>query len=601
MGALVAQGYLRKGDVQRLRDARDLLLDARVALHRVSGGKTDQLTLQDQDAVAELLGVSDADTLVRSIGEAARAVVWIGTDMWTRLRSSERGPSGRGPGEHRVDDLVTLRDGRVCLLRTASIDAATVLHVAARAAELRAPFERDTLERLATLDVVEWTPEARDQFIALLRVGHPAIPVFETLDHEGLLVRLLPEWAHVRGRPQRNAYHRFTVDRHSLEAVAECVAVLDDAVTGRVGGPDDGFDGRVACHTRSTSCCWQRCCTTWARGARATIRWWGSSTRERSQRGSVSMSRALMISPGWCAITCSWPTPRRDVDLSDEVTISRFGREAATTERLELLYVLTLGDSRATGPAAWGGPKAALVRELFSKTRHWLEDGVMRSDTARADELFVEFADARAAREPVVRWQNAGHGMLRCIVVAPDQIGLLAAVTGTLTLLGFDVEHAAAFTDDAGMAIETFTGSHRFGRLGSDEERAEAAATVIASLAGDVELDQPLRDRAQRYRTAVTRPEQRNVRVTVDTDASESATIVEVFAPDDVGVLARVAAVFAELGCDVSQAMVSTHGDRVVDVFYLRDATGGKIVDERTLDSLRATVLNRLASAVALD
>src|SRR5262249_45747795 len=57
--------------------------------------------------------------------------------------------------------------------------------------------------------------------------GENAVPVFEALDHEGVLVRVLPEWEHVRSRPQRNAYHRFTVDRHLLEAVAECAKLLD--------------------------------------------------------------------------------------------------------------------------------------------------------------------------------------------------------------------------------------------------------------------------------------------------------------------------------------------------------------------------------------
>ena len=75
--ALVAQGYVRPGDTQRLRAARDVLLDARVALHRVTGGRSDQLTLQDQDAVARLVGATDADAHVRAIGESAREVVWI--------------------------------------------------------------------------------------------------------------------------------------------------------------------------------------------------------------------------------------------------------------------------------------------------------------------------------------------------------------------------------------------------------------------------------------------------------------------------------------------------------------------------------------------
>jgi [protein-PII] uridylyltransferase len=91
------------------------------------------------------------------------------------------------------------------------------------------------------------------------------------------------------------------------------------------------------------------------------------------------------------------------------------------------------------------------------------------------------------------------------------------------------------------------------------------------------------------------------VRVLVDTDASEHATVVEVHAPDDVGLLARVATVFVDLELDVDQAIVSTVGDRVVDVFYLQDTTGTRFAHRHAVESLRATLLSRLTAAVTLD
>ena len=69
-------------------------------------------------------------------------------------------------------------------------------------------------------------------------------------------------------------------------------------------------------------------------------------------------------------------------DLSDPATITRFARAVGDPERLDLLYVLTIGDSRATGPAAWSTSKAALVRELFVKTDTLFEEGVVVSETA---------------------------------------------------------------------------------------------------------------------------------------------------------------------------------------------------------------------------
>src|SRR5262249_56970465 len=97
------------------------------------------------------------------------------------------------------------------------------------------------------------------------------------------------------------------------------------------------------------------------------------------------------------------PAPRRD--LSEETTITRFGRLVGTTERLDLLYVLTVGDSRATGPAAWGPTKAALVRELFAKTDSLLERGVVGAGLdAHRRETLAPHAELLARRELAVSW-----------------------------------------------------------------------------------------------------------------------------------------------------------------------------------------------------
>ena len=59
------------------------------------------------------------------------------------------------------------------------------------------------------------------------------MPVIEALDQAGLMARLLPEWELVRSKPQRNSYHRFTVDRHLVEAAAEAATLVR-----RVARPD---------------------------------------------------------------------------------------------------------------------------------------------------------------------------------------------------------------------------------------------------------------------------------------------------------------------------------------------------------------------------
>ena len=117
-------------------------------------------------------------------------------------------------------------------------DPTLVLRASTAAAARGLRLARSTLDRLAEdIDPDDWRQRWPDgalaEFVALLRQGHRAIDVFEALDQRGLLVELLPEWDPVRSRPQRNAYHRYTVDRHLWEAAANAAALTD-----RVSRPD---------------------------------------------------------------------------------------------------------------------------------------------------------------------------------------------------------------------------------------------------------------------------------------------------------------------------------------------------------------------------
>ena len=179
---------------------------------------------------------------MRDLAATARTVAWLVADVFARLEDAERGPGGRLARRDRdLGDGVLVRDRRVAFAADAPLDGTLVLRAAAAAADLKTPFDRASLERSRGIGDVDWDVGTRDAFVALLRAGRGAVPVFEALDQAGVLTRLLPEWDRIRSLPQRNAYHRFTVDRHLLEAVAECAELLDD----------DGFDGNVARRARA--------------------------------------------------------------------------------------------------------------------------------------------------------------------------------------------------------------------------------------------------------------------------------------------------------------------------------------------------------------
>ena len=100
--AAEADDVLAGGDAEALREAYDVLLDARVELHRVTGRRGDVLALQDQDAVADRLRLGDADALMAGVSAAARTISWISDEAWHRVRVAQGafGPLGR-PGASR--------------------------------------------------------------------------------------------------------------------------------------------------------------------------------------------------------------------------------------------------------------------------------------------------------------------------------------------------------------------------------------------------------------------------------------------------------------------------------------------------------------------
>ncbi len=176
----------------------------------------------------------------------------------------------------------------------------------------------------------------------------------------------------------------------------------------------------------------------------------------------------------------------------------------------------------------------------------------------------------------IVEWDRLADGNWQCAVGADDRPGLLAGVAGGLSLVGFDIVSATAHSLPDGRAAEIFVGSDTFDRLGDETGQKRATETIEGVLAGSVPLEEGLAARREVYGDTEVRDPSTEVRIKVFQEASADSTVVEVFAPDEIGLLATVAGVLADLDFDVTVAKVSTTGELAVDVFYVRDR-GGKI------------------------
>jgi [protein-PII] uridylyltransferase len=570
----VAAAQVADPPSERVRAAAEVLLDVRGELHRrtSSGGRrvVDRLLLQEQDAVAAALGYADADELMAGVSGAARTVAFASDTTWRRIRPAPpRRLLGRRaapvPRRRPLAEDVVEQDGEVVLARDAdpSRDAGLVLRAAAAAARADLPVAPHTLVRLADCPPlpVPWPRAALDDLVGVLAAGPAAVHVVEALDQAGLLTRLLPEWEWVRSKPQRNSYHRFTVDRHLVETAAGAAAL-----TRRVARPDllllgsllhDIGKGLPGDHTEV--------------GMRVVAELAPRlGLDEHDTRVLVAMVEHHLLLPDVAT--------RRD--LADPATARAVAAAVGSVEVLELLHALTEADSLATGPAAWSSWKAGLIDDLVRRTERLLAGAPAPSPAPLAEWQRVLAASGGLAVEAV------GDEVT---VVAADRPGLFSVAAGVLALHRLDVRSASAFID-GGTAVLVFRVSPRFGAL---PDWSVVRADVRRAVDGELDLAPQLAAREAAYAPRSSAPVAPATVRMVD-DASDTATVVEVRAPDGLGVLHRITGALAECGLDVRTAHISTLGADVVDAFYVEVPGGGKLLDEGVRARVAAEVLAAL-------
>ena len=561
----VAAAWVAPAPGPKVRTAYEQILDARHALHEVTGRRLDRLVLEEQDEVARALGLLDGDVLLRMLAGAARTVAYA-VDHAFRQADRLRGRRlRRRQAERRpLADGVVEQDGEVVLARAAdpANDPCLVLRAAAAAAQAGLPLAPRTLDRLTECPPlpVPWPAAARDSLLALLGAGQAAVSVWEALDTEGLVTALIPDWERVRNRPQRNPLHTFTVDRHLAEAAAHAAAL-----TREVARPDllllaallhDVGKGWPGDHSVTGEVV----------------------ARDVGRRmGLPAPDVELVASAVRLHLLLPMIATRRDLD--DPVTVKQVATTVRSRALLELLHALAIADGLATGPAAWNDWKATLVADLVRRVEAVLDGDPMPGPAPLRDDQLALAAEGGPAA--IVRGSEV-------TVVAPDRPGLLWRAAGVLASHRLAVRSANA-SSVGNTAVTVFDVEPEFG---DPPDATLVAADLRRMLQGRLDVE----DRLDRRARAV-RPRAASVpapKVSLVDDASDTATVVEVRAHDAPGLLWRVGRALGECGLDVRAARVETLGAEVVDVFYVTDGDGKPLAGE----DLRRTIVHSVLAAL---
>ena len=553
--------------LDRVARAELVLSNVRDALHDQTGRNRDQLLLPEQDRVAALLDYSDADALMLDVAKAARSVDYVMDLTWNRIDEGKpRSFFKREKSEVVGKGLVTSgREVEIADEHEIANDPGLGLRAAAIAAQKGLPISIESCIALAenfSPIAVPWPRQSREDLVSLIGAGSSMIRVFEALDQESLIAKWIPEWEHVRFLPQRNVLHRHTVDRHMLET-----AVRASLLTRTVHRPDLLLIAALL-HDIGK----------------------GFPNKDHSEYGEeliASVGERLGFSSADTAtlallvkhhLLLSSVATRRDLD--DPETINFVVGAIDSPETLEILHALSIADGEATGRAAWSDWKAGLVSDLVSRCLAAMS-GIK---PASKPELTEEQLRKLSTKELDVSI-TPGESTYEIEILAPDQVGLLAAVAGVFSISRMDVRSARTRTHQDFVLMKWNVALDANAPL---PERDRFIELLKKALDGEIDLNRKIDDRIDTYRKYPGIPVPPPV-VTATNDIATKATVIEVRMHDRPGVLYTVAKAITRFGVDINSAIVATLGAEAFDTLYVSDLNG-EALDEGRAKLLAAQV-----------
>jgi [protein-PII] uridylyltransferase len=631
MAGLRAEGWISDSEYLAAKRPYDFLARVRNEAHFQTGRKTDLLTLDLQADLAAAFGFRAKGGLLgselfmreyyRRASELQRfyrafMLRHLGPPPRTSFFGFRRAPPRRG---YEVKDGLLRLRGPVGEARGGAMHVLEVF--AAAQAEGVSLSDEATLDIRARLHLVDSSfrasKEAARAFVRLFeRRGRVGL-VVRAMHETGFLARFLPEFARVTFLVQHDFFHRYTVDEHTIKAIEalDAIATGEDPEAARFGRILDGIEdaaplylgmllhdigkGRGSGHV--------------ARGTRI-----ASRIVERLRLDRDVADKAVFLVNAH--LEMSQISQRRD--LSEAAPIDAFAARVGTLEKLDLLFLLTYADHRGVGPGIWNEWKATLLFELYHRTRPRLAGGERRQENtdraAWARSRAVAELEAQFPREDVERhfallperylrttdaprlvrhfrllhagpdvrpafdWTELPGGpWTELTVTARDRPGFLADVAGTLTANGMDILSVDLFTREDGVVLDTFrVGVVPGARPLEPDRRARIEEALADAIAGKLDVERAVEKWRARNPRRVPRHRGRTARepvVRFDQEASAVATVVEVKAPDEPGLVYTLAKTLATLGLDISFARVATSKALAVDVFYVRDGDGRKL------------------------
>lgn len=472
--------------------------------------------------------------------------------------------------------------------------------------------------------------EVSDTFIRILNGGKDVFRILTLMNDTRVLGRFIPEFGHVVCKVQRDAFHVYTVDVHSLMAIQELIKL--DA--GDLGGKFNPLQGLLQSlesphelylalilhdvgkghgkdhHLRGKARAYDVC-------ARMGL------PEEATERIAFLVENHLLM--------VRYALRR---DLNDFRLIADLARRCGDLENLTLIYLISFADLRAVAPDVWTEWKRGLLELLYARTRDMLERGTLEVDDTElalerqaetkallagevpdaeverffsqmVNRFFISLGPQRIAR--CIRiWCDLGdkpftydlkhqtkRGTSTFIVCAPDSKGLFSKIAGVMAANNANIISASIFTTLDGTAMDIYQVHDplTWGPVLKKEKWDAICADLDSVLRGheDVVAIVARKRPPPKYveRTVPRRP----ARVEIDNETSDFYTVIDIDGNDRVGLLYEITHAIQELDLGIYVSRISTRRGNVDDVFYVKGLDRKKIEDEEHLERIRRRLL----------
>jgi len=652
---LAPLGVLTSAEVERFRKAQQFLWTLRCHLHFMSNRAEERLTFDVQPELARRMlytdhaGASGVERFMKHYFLIAKEVGDLTRIFLAAFEAQHKRKSlFRLPGNlfKREIDGFPLESGRLTTTGRHHFADAPVdmLRLFLVAHEHEAPIHPDALAQvtrnLRRVAKLRSEPQANEIFLNILTHQRDPEATLRLMNECDLFGKFLPDFGRVVAQMQYDMYHVYTTDEHTIRAIG----ILNRIDNGLLK-EDHPLSSEVIHQLESRRVLYVALLLhDIAKGRGGDHSELGAKVAKQVCP-RLGLNEAETETVSWLVLqhlAMSMTAFKRD--LEDIKTLFDFVDLVKSPERLRLLLCLTVCDIRAVGPNVWNNWKATLLRDLYYRAEEVMtgasyKEGRRKRATVARGKLADALAaagwaqpaiDAHLERGPDGYFLSVDHDMLvrqakivneatgrdaeltldtridqgrditEVTIYCVDHPGLFSRLTGALAVAGASVVDAKIATMNNGMALDTFLiQDTQGGAFARSDRLARLSVLIDQALSGSLRPAEELAGRridgaAKRTRVFSVPPQ-----VIIDNKASNTHTVVEVDGRDRPGLLHRLTYALTGLGLQISTAKISTYGEHVVDVFYVKDIFGMKVDHKTKLEELRRSLMRVLIDRAA--